>query len=151
MTPEPDAEPQVDAVGHEQVIAQEESIEYRDDQGNLLNEEQVAALEGKASFQTKYETRTRLVDEAGNELGYRMPDGRVQEGSPPPHPDVDNVDQSTLGVVGEEKNVAAESPPTVDAAIDKQKQSSILAEEKKRTGEARPGSERDEATGKASA
>ncbi|KAK4539893.1 hypothetical protein LTR36_010287 [Oleoguttula mirabilis] len=46
----------------------EEKIEYRDENGLLLDEEQVKALEGKVSFSTRYETRTRLVDEAGNEV-----------------------------------------------------------------------------------
>ncbi|KAK3628339.1 Dolichyl-phosphate-mannose--protein mannosyltransferase 1 [Elasticomyces elasticus] len=48
----------------------EEKIEYRDENGNLLDEEQVKALEGKVSFSTRYETRTRLVDAQGNEVGY---------------------------------------------------------------------------------
>ncbi|WPH01498.1 dolichyl-phosphate-mannose--protein mannosyltransferase 1 [Acrodontium crateriforme] len=46
----------------------EEKVEYRDENGVLLNEEQVKALEGKVSFSTRYETRTRLVDEYGNEI-----------------------------------------------------------------------------------
>ena len=46
----------------------EEKVEYRDEDGNLLDEEQVKALEGKVSFSTRYETRTRLVDEYGNEV-----------------------------------------------------------------------------------
>jgi len=46
----------------------EEKVEYRDDQGNLLDEEQVKALEGKVSFSTRYETRTRVVDQMGNEI-----------------------------------------------------------------------------------
>lgn len=46
----------------------EEKIEYRDENGRLLEEEEVKALEGKVSFSTRYETRTRLVDEAGNKL-----------------------------------------------------------------------------------
>ncbi|KAH9818536.1 glycosyltransferase family 39 protein, partial [Teratosphaeria destructans] len=46
----------------------EEKIEYRDEAGNLLNPDQVKALEGKVSFSTRYETRTRLVDSVGNEL-----------------------------------------------------------------------------------
>ena len=33
-------------------------------------------MEGKVSFSTRYETRTRLVDEAGNEIH----DGLVEEG-----------------------------------------------------------------------
>ena len=36
--------------------------------GNLLDEAQVAALEGKVSFSTRYETRTRMVDQYGNEV-----------------------------------------------------------------------------------
>ncbi|EMC98526.1 glycosyltransferase family 39 protein [Baudoinia panamericana UAMH 10762] len=46
----------------------EEKIEYRDENGNLLDEAQVKALEGKVSFSTRYETRTRLVDEMGREI-----------------------------------------------------------------------------------
>lgn len=46
----------------------EEKIEYRDESGNILNEDQVKALEGKVSFSTKYETRTRLIDDNGNEI-----------------------------------------------------------------------------------
>lgn len=46
----------------------EEKIEYRDEAGNLLDAEQVAALEGQVSFSTRYETRTRLVDEDGREI-----------------------------------------------------------------------------------
>lgn len=46
----------------------EEKVEYRDEAGNLLNEEQVALLQGKVSFSTRYETRTRMVDEFGNEV-----------------------------------------------------------------------------------
>jgi dolichyl-phosphate-mannose-protein mannosyltransferase len=46
----------------------EEKVEFRDENGNLLDEEQVKAMEGKVSFSTRYETRTRLVDQAGNEI-----------------------------------------------------------------------------------
>lgn len=49
-------------------VKKEEKIEYRDQDGNLLNEEQVSSLEGKVSFQTRYETRTRVIDAAGNEV-----------------------------------------------------------------------------------
>lgn len=45
-----------------------EKIEYRDAAGNLLNEEQVKALEGKVSFETKYETKTQIIDEEGNDV-----------------------------------------------------------------------------------
>lgn len=52
------------------VVGQEERIEYRDQDGNLLNDEQVISLqkEGKVSFQTRYETRTRLINAEGREL-----------------------------------------------------------------------------------
>ena len=50
------------------VLSREEKVEYRDQDGNLLDPEQVKALEGKVSFKTRYETRTRLVDAQGNEI-----------------------------------------------------------------------------------
>ncbi|GAB7362760.1 hypothetical protein MBLNU230_g3065t1 [Neophaeotheca triangularis] len=54
-----------DAMSNEAVV---EKVEYRDEEGNLLDDEQVAALQGSVSFSTRYETRTRLVDQDGNEL-----------------------------------------------------------------------------------
>jgi dolichyl-phosphate-mannose-protein mannosyltransferase len=58
----------------------------------LLDEAQVAELmaEGKASFQTKYETRTRLVDESGNVV--------APSGVAPDHPDVEGINPDTKGV-----------------------------------------------------
>ena len=47
---------QIPAAGmpeRQNVIAQEERIEYRDQDGNILNEEQVKALEGKVEFHTR--------------------------------------------------------------------------------------------------
>lgn len=78
------------------MISHEEHVEYRDQNGNLLDEAQVQALlaEGKASFQTKYETRTRLVDEAGNEVN--------ASGVAPDHPDVEGQNPSTKGVPEEQ-------------------------------------------------
>jgi dolichyl-phosphate-mannose-protein mannosyltransferase len=55
------------APGHS-VLSREEKVEYRDQDGNLLDPEQVKSLEGKVSFKTRYETRTRMVDAAGNEI-----------------------------------------------------------------------------------
>lgn len=46
----------------------EERVEYRDENGRLLDDNEVKALEGKVSFSTRYETRTRILDEAGSEL-----------------------------------------------------------------------------------
>jgi dolichyl-phosphate-mannose-protein mannosyltransferase len=80
------------------VIAQEEKVEYRDQDGNLLDEAQVQALlaEGKATFETKYETRTKLVDEQGNEVN--------PAGVAPDHPDAEGVNPSTKGVPEEHGN-----------------------------------------------
>jgi dolichyl-phosphate-mannose-protein mannosyltransferase len=52
------------------IVGLEERVEYRDQQGNLLNEEEVAALkrDGGVSFQTRYETQTRLVDVEGQQI-----------------------------------------------------------------------------------
>lgn len=72
----------------------EEKIEYRDEDGNLLDEEQVKALEGKVSFSTRYETRTRLVDEAGNEVHDGIVEGH--DGAPPAKPE--GVDPQTMPV-----------------------------------------------------
>ena len=49
-------------------VLREEKIEYRDQNGNLLNADQVKALEGKVSFSTRYETRTRYLDDDGKEV-----------------------------------------------------------------------------------
>lgn len=80
------------------VIGQEEKVEYRDQDGNLLDEEQVNALKGKVEFKTKYETRTRVVDENGNEL--QEPEGGWPEspdaGVAPPHPDVEGANSETV-------------------------------------------------------
>ncbi len=59
------------------IVNREERIEYRDQDGNLLDPEQVKELVGKVSFRTKYETKTRLVDADGNLLsdapeGFKM-------------------------------------------------------------------------------
>lgn len=62
----PAAVPVIPAGG--QIVSHEEKVEYRDDIGNLLDPEQVKELEGKVSFSTRYETRTRILDAQGNEL-----------------------------------------------------------------------------------
>lgn len=83
----------------QQILAREERVEYRDQHGNLLNEAQVAALvaEGKASFETKYETKTKLVDAQGNEV--------VEPQSvAPPHPDVEGQNPDTKGVPERDAN-----------------------------------------------
>lgn len=128
--------------GH-RVVSREQKIEYRDEQGNLLDPEQVAALEGQISFETKYETRTRVVDADGNEIGYVGEDGNPIEPVHPPHPDVEGRNPETK----EEQDVEikSERPPTVEADHDLGKERSVQAE-KDKIRQAKPGSERDEAT-----
>jgi dolichyl-phosphate-mannose-protein mannosyltransferase len=144
-------EPQMD----QRVVAREERIEYRDQDGNILNEEEVEALKGKVEFKTRYETRTRLIDEFGNEVppppgedGPKDPvnppaGGAVKPGSPvpvaPPHPDVQGVDQKTNRVV---KQKLVPDDPIPEA------KSSIEGEKEKEKKSARPASEGNEATAK---
>jgi dolichyl-phosphate-mannose-protein mannosyltransferase len=119
--------------GHS-IVSKEEKVEYRDQDGNLLDPEQVKALEGKVSFKTRYETRTRLVDAAGNEI---PPDNA---GVAPPHPDVGNVDQETVGV----PEPAKDSPASQrDVTADKKKEESV---KNAKQSVAKPASEGNEAT-----
>ncbi|KAF4969792.1 hypothetical protein FZEAL_10166 [Fusarium zealandicum] len=125
------------AVEH-RVVAKEEKVEYRDQDGNILDPEQVKALEGKVEFKTKYETKTRVVDESGNEVN--EPQGgwpeNMEPGVAPPHPDVEGVDSETIKVKSED---AAAAPPQ-DAAASKDGEKE--AEEVK----AKPASENKDAT-----
>ncbi|KAF7546643.1 hypothetical protein G7Z17_g8282 [Cylindrodendrum hubeiense] len=116
------------------VIAKEEKIEYRDQDGNLLDPEQVKSLEGKVEFKTKYETQTRVVDEAGNEIN--APEGGWPEdlaGVAPPHPDVEGVNSET--VKGKDDEAVAQD---YEASQDGEKE----AEESK----PKPASEQKDAT-----
>ncbi|RMJ17292.1 hypothetical protein BHE90_013521 [Fusarium euwallaceae] len=126
------------AVEH-RVVAKEEKVEYRDQDGNLLDPEQVKALEGKVEFKTKYETKIRVVDENGQEV--QEPEGGwpadIDAGVAPPHPDVEGVNSETLkGKEKVEEVVAA--PEDVAASKDGEKE----AEEAK----AKPASENQDAT-----
>ena len=114
--------------GDEQFIAQEEHVEYRDQDGNLLDEAQVAELiaEGKASFQTKYETRTRMVDEFGNEVN--------ASGVAPDHPDVQGQNPDTKGVP-EEKGRSQPADVKAGGSVKKEDD-----------GKAKPASDASEAT-----
>lgn len=85
---------------NKRLLHTEERVEYRDQDGNLLNEEQVKALEGKVEFKTRYETRTRVVDAQGNEIllpADELPAEVQQQEQPaaagvaPPHPDVEGM------------------------------------------------------------
>ena len=120
-------------------LKKEEKVEFRDQDGNLLNEEEVAALEGKVSFQTRYETRTRVVDAAGNEVE-EGPAGGDEGGHAPPHPDVERL-PSTGKDEGEDDG--REYPATASPEDDVGKERSV---EKEDMGKPRPASEGLEAT-----
>jgi len=129
VTPLPSAE--------EPELQKEEKVEYRDQDGNLLDPEEVADLDGKMSFQTKYETRTRLVDVAGNEIGDASAGA---EGFAPPHPDVDREPETAPNQAEDDKR---DSPATASPEQDVGKEQSV---EKGQGGKPRPGSELKDAT-----
>ncbi|KAI0017903.1 dolichyl-phosphate-mannose-protein mannosyltransferase 1 [Xylariomycetidae sp. FL0641] len=83
----------------QQVVGREERVEYRDQNGNILNEEQVKALEGKVEFKTRYETKTRVVDANGNEVLMPAVEEEQGAGVAPPHPDVEGANQETKKLV----------------------------------------------------
>lgn len=119
--------PQADA----RIVAKEEKIEYRDQDGNLLNDEQVKALEGKVEFQTKYETKTRVINEEGNEVS--NPEEAIA-GVAPPHPDVEGVDKETIKAEG----APVEEPHDFAASRDGEKEAGF--------NQPKPASEGKEAT-----
>lgn len=120
----------------QQIVSKEEKVEYRDQDGNLLDPEMVKELEGKVSFKTRYETRTRMIDANGNEI--IQPE---DAGVAPPHPDVDNVDAQTVPAEGDQQQDAPASQ--ADVELDEAKEESV---EQAKSGEAKPGSEAQEAT-----
>lgn len=84
--------------------------------------------EGKASFETKYETKTRLVDEHGNDV--------VEPSSvAPQHPDVEGQNPDTKGLPEREANT---QPPEAKVSAE--------GENKEEEGKAKPASEASEAT-----
>jgi dolichyl-phosphate-mannose-protein mannosyltransferase len=125
------------------VVSKEERIEYRDENGRVLDEEEVVALAGKVSFKTRYETRTRIVDGQGNEIYEGLVDARgdeEQQGVAPPHPDVEGRNPETQQ--SSEAAEASEVPPTVEVKEDQQKEKSVEQEQQ----EAKPASEAQAAT-----
>jgi len=102
--------------GEQHIIGREETVEYRDQEGNILNDAAVQALmkDGKATFQTKYETRTRVVDEFGNE---------VQNPYAPEHPDVEGQNPDTKGIPEEKgKSMPAQAQAEVGSSANKEGQ-----------------------------
>jgi dolichyl-phosphate-mannose-protein mannosyltransferase len=119
------------------ILSREEKVEYRDQDGNLLDPEQVKSLEGKVSFKTRYETRTRLVDANGKEIP--IPE---DAGVAPPHPDVEGVDRETVGIP--EPDVQDKPAAQREVKADESKEENIA---KSDTGAAKPASDKgNEAT-----
>lgn len=125
------------------VVSKEERVEYRDENGRILNEDEVAALADKVSFKTRYETRTRVVDAQGNEIYEGLVEAHEpaeEHGVAPPHPDAEgrNPETKEAGEAAE----ASDVPPTVEAIEDQKKEKSIERE----ANEAKPASEQQAAT-----
>ena len=120
-------------------VIREEKVEYRDQDGKLLNEDQVKALEGKVSFSTRYETKTRILDAEGNEVANSS---GPAEGSSvaPPHPDVDRIPGTKGSPLDGD---GREYPASVSPEGDIIKEKSLDDAE---TGKPRPASEAKEAT-----
>ncbi|KAK1810896.1 Dolichyl-phosphate-mannose--protein mannosyltransferase 1 [Friedmanniomyces endolithicus] len=102
----------------------EEKVEYRDEEGNLLDEEQVKALQGKVSFTTRYETRTRLVDAAGKEIYNEVVGGggEGEGGAGVAGTMAEGPDPVTSGGPSGE---ASAQPPRVDVEADLAKEESV--------------------------
>ena len=115
----------------------EEKVEYRDQDGNLLNEEQVSALQGQVEFKTRYETRTKVVDSNGNVVGDGPAGG---EGFAPPHPDVDREPETAAN---RKEDDGRDSPATASPGDDIRKEKSV---EERFGGDPKPASEGIEAT-----
>lgn len=114
----------------QRLLKREERIEYRDQNGNILNEEQVKSLEGKVEFKTRYETRTRILDSEGNEL---LAEELANSGVAPPHPDVEGLDSQTV-----KKADGEESVPPVKESVEGDHEAKAKA--------AKPASEKNEAS-----
>lgn len=114
-------------------IHREEKIEYRDQDGNLLDEEQVAELEGKVSFQTRYETRTKVIDADGNEIE------ESSAGTAPPHP----ADREPETAVDQPEDDGRDYPATASPEDDQRKERSV---KNNNDGKPRPASEAKDAT-----
>jgi dolichyl-phosphate-mannose-protein mannosyltransferase len=133
-------------------VRREERIEYRDPNGNILDEEQVESLKGKVRFETRYETRTRVVDAKGNKVEIPVPSvgwsppveeqaADVPGGVAPPHPDVHGVDPETKQATKRqgEKHLDLDEPiPEAEESVE--------GEKEKKGRSAKPASEGNEAT-----
>jgi len=97
------------------IIKREERVEYRDQNGNLIPEDQIKELEGKVEFQTRYETRTRLVDAAGNEISPEQAEQQIVDGeeddSTPEHAEAIESETEGAPVEREEAQTVPEQAP----------------------------------------
>ncbi|KAI9652582.1 MAG: hypothetical protein M1831_006686 [Alyxoria varia] len=148
VTPQVSAQP-VGAPGEPETV-REERVEYRDENGRLLSPEEVDALQNEdVAFETKYETRTRVVDEEGNLVGEEGGGGGGEdEGVYPVHAGEEGRNPNTAGEEKGDAQAEAEAnnaPPIVGAEADTSKEADV-EREKESAGMARPGSERGEAT-----
>ena len=83
-------------------VIREEKVEFRDQDGNILDEAQVKELEGKVSFSTRYETRTRYLDAQGKQVKEEVKD--VKEQKAPHQPEVERVPGTKENPEGEGKS-----------------------------------------------
>ncbi|KAF2839036.1 glycosyltransferase family 39 protein [Patellaria atrata CBS 101060] len=151
VTPQPPAGgvggPAANLPPGQQILGREEKVEYRDEHGNVLDEEQVSALQGKVSFKTRYETRTRIIDAQGNPIHEEVvdsgdgPNGHIVEGVAPPHPDVEGRNPETARSDDEDEE-KSDSPPTAEVGADLQAEESVESGK----GSPRPASEAKQAT-----
>ncbi len=98
-----------------------------------MNEEEVAALAGKVDFQTRYETRTRMIDADGNEI----PESSA--GTAPPHP----ADREPETAADDSEQNGRKLPATASPEDDVAKEKSA---QKNKDGKPKPASEGSEAT-----
>lgn len=122
----------------EAAVQMEEKIEYRDQDGNLLDQAQVAELEGKVSFQTRYETRTRVLDADGNEVD---DESAGVKGTAPPSA----ADREPETAAEQPEDDGREYPATASPEEDVGKEKSV---KKNDDGKPRPASEAKDATKK---
>lgn len=93
LSPAPQGTPVAEKEEH--FLSKEEKVEYRDQNGRLLDDEEVKALQGKVEFKTRYETRTRVIDENGNEIRNELIGVREDEGVAPQRPDTEGSNPET--------------------------------------------------------
>jgi dolichyl-phosphate-mannose-protein mannosyltransferase len=92
------------------MVTKEEHVEYRDQDGNILNEEQIKAMDGDVKFETKYETRYRIIDEDGNEIREERVEGEKPPREVPEAPQGVNPETPEGKRAGSGEEVVRETP-----------------------------------------